>query len=315
MARSIAGAGVPVVNLRGNLPKLSFPFIGADNDAVARLAAEHLLARGFRNFAFCGYRRGFHPGMDRRGDTFCRLIEEAGHECCVFKPPGRWCAQTWEREQTFISTWVRSLPKPIAMLAVNDDRGHQVLDACRRIRVRIPDDVAVMGVDNDEYLCGLSIPPLTSIDINSEQAGYEAAVLLERLMAGRALPKKLPLIQPRGVITRQSTDVLAIDDPPVAEAIRYVRDNACRAIDVSDVVDHVGIARTTLRHRVKRVLGRSIHQEINRLRLVRIKTLLATTDMPIKQVARASGFKSVQYMTRVFKKATSQTPAAFRRSR
>jgi LacI family transcriptional regulator len=315
MARAIARVGVPVVNLRGNLPELTFPFIGADNHAVAQLAAEHLLERGFRHLALYAYRHGFHPGMGLRCDVFRKLVESAGCPCAVLRAPDAGQDATWERQQRRLAAWIRSLPRPLGLLAINDELGLQVLDACRRIPVRVPDDVAVISVDNDEYLCELAIPPLTSIDLNSEQAGYEAAVLLDRLMKRKPLPAKLPSIQPLGVVTRRSTDVLAVEDEQVIAAVRFIRENAFKAIRERDVSAHAKSSGTSLRTRVRQVLGRSIHQEIKRVQLEKAKTLLSTTNMPIKQVAGVAGFKTVQYLTRVFRASTGHTPAAFRRQR
>lgn len=314
VARAIIQANVPVVNLRGTMPELGFPFIGADNRAVARLGAEHLLERGFQQFGFCGFRAGFHPGFDDRGHHFRRLLEEAGHPCDVFELSrhGR-RTLTWEQEQEHLARWIGALPKPVGIMTANDDRGLQVLDACRRVRAAVPDEVAVIGADNDEHLCSLAIPPLSSVDINSEETGYAAAALLDRMMSGRRPPKRLPKIEPRGVVTRRSTDVLATDDADVVRAVGFIRDRACHEVKVGDVLLHVGVSRASLEPRVKKVLGRTIHQEIRRVQVERAKELLSESRMPIKQVAQEAGFKTVQYLTRVFRAATGRTPAAFRR--
>ncbi len=315
-ASVVAEVGVPVVNLRSTLPHLPFPFIGADNKAVASLAARHLLERGFRHFGLCSYRRGYHRGFDVREEFFRRCVEEAANSCNRFiLSRGDSRSYSWEKEQGRIVTWLLSLPKPVGILAVNDDCGLQVLDACRRAGLSVPDEVAVIGCENDEYACGLSIPPLTSIHLNSERAGYEAAVLLDRLMAGKSLPKRLAEIEPLGVVARCSTDVLATDDIEVVRAIRFIRSNACCPISVMDVVDHVKIPRTTLQLRVKKVTGSTIHEEIRRVQINRAKELLSSTNMPIKRVARESGYANVQYFTRVFHQSTGQTPAEFKRSR
>ena len=207
------------------------------------------------------------------------------------------------------------MPKPVGILAANDDRGLQVLDACRRSEIDVPDQVAVLGVDNDEYLCSLSLPPLSSIDMNSEETGYRAAALLDKLMTGRRPPKRLPEIRPAGVIIRRSTDVLATEDRDVIRAVRFIRDHACRPLRVADVTEHVSMSRSSLEPRVRAVLGRTVHQEIRKVQIDTAKTLLADTDLPIKQVAQRCGFKNVQYLTRVFSATVGKTPADFRRSR
>lgn len=315
-ARVVANVGVPVVNLRSTLPHLPFPFIGADNRAVARLAADHLLERGFQHFALCGYQRGYHLGFDKRQDCFRQCIKRAGCRCDeLVLPRGDLRPPSWEKEQHRIAEWLASLPHPVGVMATNDDCGLQVLDACRRIGLSVPDQVAVLGCENDEYACSLSIPPLSSIDLNSEQAGYEAAVLLDRLMAGERPPKRLPEITPLGVVARRSTDVLAISDVRVVQAVHFIRRYACRPIAVMDVVAHVRVSRTTLQNRVREVLGRTIHQEIVRVQIARAKELLRAATVPVKQVARECGFKNVQYFTRAFHRATGQTPARFQRSR
>ncbi len=311
LAQSLHRAAVPVVNLRSTVAGLSFPFIGSDNQAIAKMAADHLIERGFRQFAFCGFRRGFHPKIDERGDHFEHIIHQAGYTCetLVDKSQGR---RTWEQEQGWLSRWLAKLPKPVAILAANDDRGLQVLDACRRIGVNVPDQVAVLGVDNDEYLCGLSLPPLSSIDVNSEETGYRAAKLLDKWMSGTRPPKRLPEIKPSGVVVRRSTDVLATNDHEVIRAVRFIRENALRPIHVTDVVDELSVSRSTLEPRFRGVLGRSMHQEISRVRIERAKALLVETGLPIKQIAQQSGFQSVQYLTRAFHRLTGDTPAAFR---
>jgi LacI family transcriptional regulator len=315
MAETVLKAGVPTVNLRHTLPGLDLPFIGADNLAIARHAAQHLLERGFRQFAFCGIPRGKHPAMDLRCAHFQQIIEKAGARCDVFLRAARH-NRPWEHEQKKLADWLRSLSKPVGVMACNDDRGLEVLDACRRAGILVPDEMAVIGVENDEHLCNLAIPPLTSIDMNAERIGYEGAALLERLMAGRRPPSRPRQVAPRGIITRRSTDVLAVEDPDIARALRFIRENACRGIRTVDVLAHVSVSRASLAPRFKRLFGedgRTIHREIQRVQIERVKELLSTTDMPIKQISQAAGFRYVQYMTRLFRRTTGHTPARFRR--
>ena len=310
MAKAVLATKVPVVNLRGTMPELKVPFIGANNEAVAQMGAEHLRQRGLKSFGFCGLARGVHPGLDRRADHFQKLIEAEGYYCSVFSARCR--AVAWEQEQEKLAGWIQSLPKPVGIMTCNDDRGMQVLDACRRLGALVPDQVAVLGVDNDHYLCGLSIPPLSSIDVNSEEIGYQAARLLDRMMAGKKIPKVLPEVFPRCVVTRRSTDVLATDDQDVVRAVRFIRENAFGRLLARDVLAHVSASRASLEPRMRKVLNRTIHQEIERVRIERAKELLATTAMEIKQVANRSGFHYVPYLTRVFRRVLGETPARYR---
>jgi LacI family transcriptional regulator len=286
-----------------------------DNALVAKLAAEHFVERGLKHFAFCGRPRGTNPVLDQRGDYFEEYTRGVSGECHVF-PAVRTAEQAgWEQEQAELAEWIRSLPKPVGVMACNDERGLQVLDACRRAGCAVPEQVAVIGVDNDEPLCDLSIPPMTSVDVNSEGVGYEAAALLDRLMDGRKAPNKATAVAPRGVITRLSTDMVASEDEEVNRAVRYIRENACGGVQVSDVVNFMGMSRATLQQRMKQIVGRTIHQEIQRVRLARVQELLVMSGLTIKQVTREAGFASVQYMTRVFRATTGETPAKYRSRR
>ena len=200
-------------------------------------------------------------------------------------------------------------------MACNDECGLSVLDACRRAGAAVPDDVAVVGVDNDESLCDLAIPPLSSVDVNAEGIGYEAAALLDRMMNGQPAPTRPIKLAPRGVVTRRSSDVVASEDEEVGRAVLYIRERACGGLQVGDVLSHTGMSRASLQQRMKQLLGRTIHQEIQRARLSKAKDLLAMSGLTIKQVARESGFASVQYMTRVFRAEIGETPARYRRRR
>ncbi len=315
IAELLLKSGVPVVNLRGTIGELPFPYVGPDHDQIAKLAAEHLLERGLKNFAFCGKLTGVHPGLDERGTTFEQMVIRAGGQCDVFPadcPPDE---DDWELEQERLAKWIRSLPKPVGVMACNDERGLQVLDACRRCGATVPDEVAVIGADNDEHLCDLSIPPLTSVDVNAEQIGYTAALLLDQMMQGKRTLVSSQRLAPRGIFTRLSTDTVASDDEEVNRALRFIRETGCTGLRVVDVLAHIGMSRASLQQRLKRVIGRTIHEEIERVRLARVKELLLSPDMTIKQVARSTGFSSVQYMTRVFRAALGETPARYRSRR
>jgi LacI family transcriptional regulator len=310
IAKAVLAVGVPVVELRRKTTLPGVPSIGPDNDAVTRLAVEHLRERGFRHFGFCGIVRGLDPAMDGRADAFRRHLEEAGFQCNRFEPER---GSAWEREERRIAQWVRALPKPAAVMTCNDNLGLQVLRACMSVGVAVPDQVAVIGAGNDDCLCSLAHPPLSSVDLGPESIGYEAAALLDRMMNGRRAPAPHIQVPPRGIITRLSTDVLATEDQAVATAVRFIRGHAYDDIGVGDVLKQVSLSRSALEPKLKRVIGRTIHQEIHRVRLERVKVLLATTELPTKQIAAQAGFHSVQYLARVFRAATGLTAASFRK--
>jgi LacI family transcriptional regulator len=312
IADALARTGAAIVNLRGTISTLPFPYVGPDHAQIAKLAADHLLERGLKHFAFCGRPPGIHPGLDERGASFQRHIQTAKYTCQVYTGVSRDGQENWEKEQERLAKWIKALPKPVGVMACNDERGLQVLDACRRCSASVPDEVAVVGVDNDEHLCSLSIPPLTSVDVNAERIGYEAAALLDQMMQGKKNVTQTQNLAPRCVVTRLSTDVIASDDPEVNRAIRFIHERAGRGLSVADVLGQVGMSHATLQARMRRAVGRTIHEEIERTRLHHIKELLLTPDMTIKQAAHEAGFSSVQYMTRVFRAAVGETPARFR---
>jgi len=313
MASALAALGVPVVNLRSSIANLPFPFIGTDNQAVAEMAARHLLDKGFRHFAFFELQKKPYPGFAQRWHWFRAFVEQVGYDCHVFQPD---LDNTSRRRASYrqqLSRWLKSLPTPVGIMTGNDDHGMQLLEACRQLEIRVPDQIAVIGVDNDEYLCSLSIPSMSSVELDCESIGYEAAVLLDRMMSKRPPPEELQKIKPRGVVCRTSTDVLAVDDQDVIRAVRYIRDNACRGIRVTDVFAHVGVSRATLEAKLRQVLRHTVHHEIQRVQVERAMELLRETSLPIKQVAHEAGFSTVQYMTRFFGAATGETPARYRR--
>jgi LacI family transcriptional regulator len=228
-------------------------------------------------------------------------------------------APEWDKDQSQIAAWIATLPRPLALMGCNDLRGQHVLDACRRIDLAVPEEVAVIGVDDEQLLCELADPPLSTVVPASEQIGYQAAELLDRLMSGRR-PRspRSPrsgerTVQPSGVVTRHSTDVLAIADPDVAAAVRYIREHACGGITVPDVLRRVPLSRSVLEHRFRAYLGRSPQAEIRAVRIKRGKQLLVETDLPLYRIAQLSGFEHAEYFSVVFKRMAAQTPGGYRR--
>ena len=308
IARAVVKRGLPAVDLSAARLVTSLPWVETDDAAIARLAAEHLLERGFKHFGYCGDAR-FNWSVWREG-YFSEQLRQAGHSCHAFRSNP--ALADLDAQSRDLSEWLRGLPKPVGIMACYDRRGQQVLDACRNASLAVPDEVAVVGVDNDELLCELAAPPLSSVIPNTLRTGYEAAALLDRMMMGKRVAAKAHLIAPLGVAARQSTDVLAIDDREVAGAVRFIREHACEGINVADLMRSVTLSRRVLEQRFKRLLGRTPHEEILHVRLNRVQRLLAETDLPLYQIAERAGFEHVEYLSVAFKRELGKTPRQFR---
>lgn len=311
LAEQLKAWNIPTVDLTDIYGDQGLPHIGTDHEAVGRMAAAHLLERGFRNFAFCGFTG--HNWSTRRYLGFMKSIEPVHGKVEILEGP--WdssSVMTWEQQQAQLCDWLRSLPRPIGIMACNDMRGQHVLDACRRINAAVPEEVAVIGVDNDELVCELCDPPLSSVMPNPQRIGFEAAALLDRLMQGDQPQQMSKLVEPLGIVTRQSTDVLAIEDPLVASAVKYIRQHACDGISVVDVLQHVPVSRSILERRFRKFIGRSPQSEIRNVQLKRVKQLLRETDLPLERIAALSGYDHPEYMSVVFKRELGQTPGQYR---
>lgn len=308
---------VPAVYLR-NLPEnFDAPCVLTDNPAAARCGFDHLRDRGFRHFAYCGYEGADYS--DERRAAFVGFVEQLGWRCHVFNTPASSAHGNtvgFEREGLKdgdrVARWLRELPKPVGVMACNDSRGRQVLDACRAAGLGVPDEVGVVGVDNDEVLCDLSAPPLSSVVPNAERIGIEAAALLDQMMAGQKPVMRSLFVEPKAVVARQSTEVLAIEDRQIAAAARFIREHACGGIDVSDVVKAVALSRSSLERRFSKALGRSPKEEILRVRLNSAKQLLSDTSSSLEFIAEKIGLEHTEYLSRIFKKKTGMTPSQFR---
>jgi LacI family transcriptional regulator len=313
IARVLRAAKVPIVDVSAGRYLPTVPYVETDDRAIAELAAMHLLDRGFRHFAFFGDNRFRWSKL--RQTAFVDTLAERGLTCEVFSPPNfRPGAFAWEQEKRAIGRWIVSLPKPAGVMAAYDIRGRQFLDICREAGIAVPDELAVIGVDNDELLCDLSDPPLSSVTPDAHRTGYEAAMLLDRMMTHRG--KRSPdvrLIAPQGVVTRRSTDVLALDDREIAAALRFIREHATQSIKVGDVLRVVPLSRRIFESRFERAVGRTPHEEIVRVQLDGVKQLLLQTDLPISVVAERAGYKHIEYMTVAFTRSVGVSPSRWRR--
>jgi LacI family transcriptional regulator len=276
------------------------PVVITDSHGIAKMASEHLIERGFKNFAFCGF--DHYEWSNNRKHFFCHHNAVAGFETHVYKSPRKKKIIDWEIEQRHVCNWLKTVPKPVGLLACNDDRGQHILEVCKRLGFRVPEDVAVIGVDNDPMICDIGDPPLTSVALNVEAAGYEAAKLLDQMIDHKKIVGKQINVSPTHIVQRQSTDLLAVDDPEVATAIRFIKENAKNKILVKDVVKTTRISRRALEQRFRKTVHRSIYDAIRQVRVELIAKLLIETDLPISHISSLFNFTDVEHISRYFKK-------------
>lgn len=298
----------PTVQVGGpEIPNI--PRVTTDNYAIGQMAAGHFLERAFKQFAFCGY-----ESLDwsrQRESGYRDGIAAAGHDCISFLGV---MGEIYAGAITgALAEWIRSLPKPIAIFAAHDRAAMLLANVCAYLRTRVPEDVAILGVDNSLLEIGFASPPVSSIMGSARRVGYEAAVILDGLMNGQRAPRGSVLVPPAGVAVRQSTDVLAIDDPDIIAALRFIRENASTDIEVSDVADAVLVSRRALERKFKTLLNRTPGSEILRSHIAHAKMLLVTTDTSVLDVALQSGFPSASKFSAVFRREVGITPTNFRR--
>lgn len=301
----------PVVDVSAARHLRNIPWVETDDQAIAKIAVEHLLERGFRHLAFCGD-PSFNWSLWRQ-QHFEKLANEAGCECHVLQTLSKSSeGYSWNREKKALAQWIRQLPRPIGIMACYDIQAQKLLEVCRELEVAVPEEVAVLGVDNDPLLCDLSDPPLTSIICNTRRTGYEAASLLDRMMSGEDVGSKPILVEPMGIESRQSTDTLAIDDPDIAAAVHFIRENATQGINVTDLLKHIPISRRVLESRFQKILGRTPHEEITRIKITRVKQLLSETDLSLSEIAARVSYQHDEYLSVAFKKAVGIPPSEYR---
>jgi LacI family transcriptional regulator len=309
-AAILQATGLPVIDLRGVLADTPFPLVQGDNRAVAQLAFTHLRERGLVHFAYCGLSPSQHWHQSRRGEEFRRVVEEAGFFCPIYYFQTK---QTdWDQEQNQLAAWLRAQPKPLGILACYDDRGYQVLDACRRNGLPVPEEAAVLGVDDDPILCKMAIPPMSSIRFDNQKAGYLAASLLDRLMDGQAAPPQPILFQPSAVVCRRSTDIYAFDDPVMNRVLRFMGDHACEGLRVHDLPSVAHLSLSELERRFHRYLGRTPKAELLRVQVEQAKRLLRDTSLALKIIAHRAGFSSEAYFSDCFLRECGVRPNAYR---
>ncbi len=309
IAETVRRLRAPTVDMSAARLIPSLPWVETDDVAIAHMAAQHLKERGIRHFAFVGD-NNFNWSRGRES-TFVRLVREAGCDCSVHHyatTPPRQQESSGER----IGAWLARLPRPVGIMAAYDPLGNHVLEACRQRGIEVPDEAAVIGVDNDEVFCSLSEPPMTSIVLDAHRTGYAAAALLDRMMDGEEIPGDGHLFPPLGVVARRSTDVLAIEDRNLVRAVRFIREHACDGISVKDLLNVVPLSRRLLESRFAKVVGRTPHAEILRVQLNQVKTLLRESGLTLEEIAERTGFAHAEYLSTVFRKKEGMPPSRYR---
>jgi LacI family transcriptional regulator len=304
---------IPLVDLNDIPVYPGVPKIRPDNVSLGHLGAEHFLERGHRHFGFSGF-SNYEWSCERR-EGFIEALKLAGRECDVFDVtyPGD-LTPVWDVEQiSMLANWLKRLPKPVGVMGCMDLRAQQIISAAQDSGILIPEEVAVLGVNNDPIRCELAYPPLSSVAPNAFQSGYRAAEVLADMLAGRKVKDLDQRIEPLGVVTRPSSDVLAIDDRNLATALSFIREKACHGITVDQVVKHAFASRSQLEKKFRRHVGRSPQAEIRRVQVAKIRQLLFETDFPLKKIAELTGFEHVEYMCVLFKRLNGESPGVYRK--
>jgi LacI family transcriptional regulator len=320
LAKYVISARVPAVEISSVRRDLGIPCVMEDNEAIGRLGAEHLLERNLKNFVwapFCD-----DAVNEERFRGFAASVRAVGFDCGRLLPVNtRGSARmnrhvNWTLRRRWVIHTIQSLRHPLGIFCYNDCVAADIVDACVEADVQIPDRVAVLGVDNDPVICDCVQVPLSSVRHDLESMAYEAAALLDRLINGES-PPKMPLrIAPKGVATRRSTEVLAVEDPRVGDALRYIQENFFGGnLSVDEVVAHCGIPRRSLERAFRQELQRTVLHEILRMRISHAQKLLETTSFSVTDIATHSGFVSLNHFFRVFHGRTGVTPRAFRLAR
>jgi LacI family transcriptional regulator len=305
---------LPIVDVGGN-PAYGITPIDWDDMAMSRLAVEHFLDRGFRHFGYFSYAHSWWLDLHILG--YRQAIEAHGYDCHVYPAPLSQHAfrLIWQEDtRPQIVEWLRSLPRPIGIYTSGDWSAVRLLEICREIGIAVPEDVAILGLENDATLCESVQPTLSSVEIDSQRVGYEAASLLDRIMDGEKPPKDIVRIPPTRVVVRQSTDLMLIEDADVVRALQFIRKHAAAHIDVDRIAENVGLSRSALQRKFQQHLQRTPKSEIMRVRIELAKSLLTQTEKINESLAHRCGFSSLRYFTMAFCRETGMTPAAYRRT-
>lgn len=314
IAEFVRQSGIPTIDVSSARLIEALPWVETNDEVIGQLGAQYLIERGFRHLAFYN-----DPGFNWslwRCQAFVAEVERQGLTCEVLDAaPTYSSGSSWLEDFERLSRWLPGLPRPTGIMACYDIKGRQVLEACSELDITVPEEIAVLAVDNDPLICEASLPPLTSISLNSFQAGYLAATLLHQLMSGQEIEHPTVRIDPIEVVERLSTDTTVVEDPVVAQALRYIREHATGNIRVADVLEELDISRRKLERRFKNVVGHTPHQEIQRRRMEQVKRLLQYSDFSIHKIAKLTGFEHPEYLSVAFQRETNMKLTEYRRTR
>lgn len=309
-ARLISATGLPAVELRSSRHAHKRPFAGCDNAHIGRMVAEHFLERGYRQFGVYGLKT--EKFFIDRVRNFVTTIEEKKSPCELLYEADSEKPADWERSQTRLAQWLRRLPKPVGIFAANDQLGVRLLDACQRAHIAVPEEVAVVGAENEETLCTFATPQLSSVQFDGGSVGYAAAQMLDHLMRGQPLTTTRKLVPPRGIVVRESSGGHVIHDHLVARAVHLIRENAIFGMNVADLCQKLNASRSTLDRRMQAALQRTPKQEILRIRFREVQRLLRETNLSVENIATQTGFTHGHYLQSAFRSWAGMTPGKFR---
>jgi LacI family transcriptional regulator len=314
LADEICRAGTTAVDVaRFRRWEGPIPHCTSDAASAAQLAAEYFIERGFRHFGYCGD-PSLTVDVDPLGRCYASELQRRGRECKMFAPlQDHYLQLGWFAQQRVLANWLLTLPKPIGILAYDDALGRQLTEACKQAELQAPHQVAVLGGAHDQLSASLSHPPLSSLDLAPREVGEAAAALLDRLLRGEAPPSEPLFVPVSRIITRQSTDIVALEDDLLSKAVQFIRDHRRERIRVDDVVRAVGMSRRALEKGFRQTLGRSPAEEIRRARVDLAAEMLCATQWSMPQIAAECGFERPEMLTRAFRRELNITPARFRK--
>ena len=309
--RKVLDLGVPTIVSNHLTTSLAWPHIITNCARIGQMGASHFLDCGFRHLAFC--RSGDLYWSERRCNSFVEAVAQAGHDTHVYKLPSRRAHQQWHVEQRLLADWLTALPKPVGVMAPTDDRALELVAACDAAGVKVPEEVAILGVDNDDLVCNMATVPISSVALDVKQAGYDAAALLHKLMKGKNPGRQEILVRPTHIEARRSTDISALEDTAVAEAVRFIHNKVHQPLQVADVARHVSVSQRSLFERFHRTLGKSVFEEITRVRIAKIAWLLETTPLSIKEISEIMNMPDETHLSRYFLARKGVSPIAWRK--